>query len=550
MVGLISLVVMLVIAAAACKSSDEAGKASANPEPGEKADSSGNPTEGEPLTFSVTLPSEGVDNEHSMIGKEWLKLMEQKMGRKIDIKFNYIPSSEYDEKVKLMIASNDLTDFFMTPLFYDTTEMAKQGQILELSQYKDLMPNYMNYLSTVKNGMARVSDAEGHIYRFVETSIPRFPPGQGMLIQNVSSFRYDLFKANNIKVPQTWDELYDAAKKLKQLYPDKYPVNTRWNDLRSLFWADHVQSGIYWDGNQYVYGVLQDGYKDAIQFAHKLYSEKLLDPEYTIDTDDTLKRKALNGDNFMWLADWFTTPGEYTRLSNDGKIFAVSLYPDNPKYGTAWQQVTNGNDPDLGWAQFCISAKAKNPEDIIKFVDAQYSDDVIRLITWGIEGVTYKIGDDGNPTFMDSFKTAPDPWLEGDKYGIRASRHYRPGLQIAADSKAFVDFAATDYTVFNGKYEEVPIEKSPYLRSLPMPNNKYVPSWYTEPAIQLTQDENQKVSEIMNPITTFVTEQQAKFVSGKASFDDWPVFIDKVKKMKIDEALKIYNDAAQRALSK
>ncbi|PCL90518.1 ABC transporter substrate-binding protein [Paenibacillus lautus] len=503
----------------------------------------------EVMRFSVTLPANGVDNPNSLVGKEWHKRMEAYMGKKVEIEYNYIPSSEYDEKVKLMIASDDLTDFFVTPLFYDTTEMAEQGQLLELGQYKDLMPNYMNYIGKVKNGMKRVTDAEGNMFTFKETSTPRFPEDRGMLIQNTSAYRYDVFEANNIKIPETLDEFYGAAKKLKELYPDKYPVATKWNSLRSLFSANHIRDEIFWDGEKYVYGVLDEGYKDALQFANKLYAEKLLDPEYTIDTDDTLKRKALNGDNLMWLTQWFTTPAEYTRTADDGKIFAVSLYPDNPKYGRAWQEVVNGNTPDLGWGVYGVSSKVKNPEELIKFIDYQYSDEMIQLITWGIEGTTYTIGEDGVPTFVDSLKTAKDPWLEGDKYGMRASRNHNPGLQMVSDARAFVDFAATDYTVFNGKYEEVPIEKAEFLTSLPMPENDYVPSWLSEPSIQLTGSESQRVSEIMNPIKTFVTEEQAKFVAGKNSFDNWQAFIDKVKKMgNIDEALKIYNDAAQRAL--
>jgi len=502
------------------------------------------------MRFSVTLPANGVDNPNSLVGKEWHKRMEAYMGKKVEIKYNYIPSSEYDEKVKLMIASDDLTDFFVTPLFYDTSEMAEQGQLLELTQYKDLMPNYMNYISKVKNGMKRVTDADGKMYTFKETSTPRFPEDRGVLIQNTSSYRYDVFKANNIKIPETLDEFYEAAKKLKELYPNKYPVATKFNSLRSLFSANHIRDDIFWDGEKYVYGVLEEGYKDALQFANKLYAEKLLDPEYTIDTDDTLKRKALNGDNLMWLTQWFTTPAEYTRTADDGKIFAVSLYPDNPKYGKAWQEVVNGNTPDLGWGAYGVSSKAKNPEELIKFIDYQYSDEMIRLITWGIEGTTYTVGKDGVPTFVDSLKTAKDPWLEGDKYGMRASRNYNPGLQMVSDARAFVDFAATDYTVFNGKYEEVPIEKSQFLTSLPMPKNDYVPSWLSEPSIQLTGNESQRISEIMNPVKTFVTEEQAKFVAGKNSFDNWQAFIDKVHKMgNIDEVLKIYNDAAQRAMA-
>ncbi|KWX70488.1 extracellular solute-binding protein [Paenibacillus jilunlii] len=501
----------------------------------------------EVMRFSVTLPTYGVDNPNSLVGKEWHKRMEAYMGKKVKIEYNYIPSSEYDEKVKLMIASDDLTDFFVTPLFYDTSEMAGQGQLLELAQYKDLMPNYMNYISKVKNGMKRVTNAGGEMYTFMETSTPRFPEDRGMLIQNVSSYRYDVFKANHIGIPETLDEFYEAAKSLKKLYPGKYPVATKWNSLRSLFSANHIKDEIFWNGEKYVYGVLEEGFKDALQFANKLYAEKLLDPEYTIDTDDTLKRKALNGDNLMWLTQWFTTPAEYTRTAGDGKIFAVSLYPDNPKYGKAWQEVVNGNTPDLGWAAFGLSSKVKNPEELIKFIDYQYSDEMIRLITWGIEGTTYTIGENGIPTFVDSLKNAKDPWLEGDKYGMRASRNHNPGLQMVNDARAFVDFAATDYTVFNGKYEEVPIEKSQFLTSLPMPENEYVPSWLSEPSIQLTGDENQRISEIMNPVKTFVTEEQAKFVAGKSSFDDWQAFIDKVQQMgAIDEALKIYNDAAQR----
>ncbi|GIN71505.1 hypothetical protein J14TS2_19800 [Bacillus sp. J14TS2] len=539
-IGLLSFVIvtcMLVFLATGCNNS-------------KKTSDSGGSDSSDTLSFSVTLSSDGVDNSKSQIQEEWLKLMEEKMGKKIDIKWNYIPSSDYDQKVQLEIASNDLTDFLMTPLFYDTAELAKQGQVIELSQYKEYMPNYMDYLSQVKNGMERETDGDGNMYAFRETSLPRFEEDKGLLIQNVSTYRYDLFQEHDIKIPETLDEVYDVAKQLKELYPDKYPINTQWNDLRSLFHANHTQAEVYWNGTEYVYGIFDEGYKDALQFANKLYSEKLLDPEYLTDTDDTLQQKALNDKNFMWLAQWFTTPGDYTRTADDGKIFAVTLYPDNPKYGTAWQNATNGNTPDLGWGAYVISSQVENPEDIIKFVDLQYDPEVIRLLTWGIEGTTYTLDSEGNPTFTDEFRDAGDPWAVGDKYGIRASKKYRPGLQISSDSKAFVDFAATDYTYFDGKYEETPIEKSPYLTNLPMPDNDYVPPFYDEPAIQLTQSENQEVSEIMNAITTYVEEQEARFVNGDQSFGNWEEFITKVKKMgDIDRVLEIYNGAAERVTS-
>ncbi|WP_258168140.1 hypothetical protein [Paenibacillus sp. AR247] len=65
------LACMLAFSVTACSKSDETSKDSAD---------------GDTLSFSVTLPSSGVDNENSMIGKEWKKQMEAKLGKKLNIK--------------------------------------------------------------------------------------------------------------------------------------------------------------------------------------------------------------------------------------------------------------------------------------------------------------------------------------------------------------------------------------------------------------------------------------------------------------------------------
>ncbi|HBM80443.1 MAG: hypothetical protein QME45_09975 [Clostridiales bacterium] len=507
------------------------------------------PKNTEPLSFTATLNSWGGDDANSMVQKEWLKQMETKMGRKINIKFNYIPSSGYDEKVKLMISSNTLTDFVQLPSFWDYAPSAKQGLFLELSQYKNLMPNYLKWVNQAYDGKINAYMDDGKMYIFNEVGLPRFPADKGIDPNNVSSYRYDVFQKNNIKVPTTLDEVYSAGKQLKQLYPDKYPINLRFNNLNSLFYANHVTNDIYWDGEKYVFGLFQDGYKEALQFANKLYSERLLDPEYTIETNDTIKKKALNGDNFMWLNEWFTSPGDYTRNAGDGKIFAITLYPDNPKYGKAWQSIQDVNTVSLniGWDGFVINPKTKDPEGLIKFCDLQYSEDIIRLITWGIEGTTYTIGSDGKPHFVDSIKKAADPWAEGDKYGIRASSKHRPGLQMAADSAAYVDFAPNDYIVVDNQLKEEPIEKSSFFLNIPFPKSEYTPPFFRGPSLQFTQDESQQISTIMTPIYTYRDEMQSKFVKGDESFDKWGAYQDKLKKMgDIDKVLKIYNDAAKR----
>ena len=72
--------------------------------------------------------------------------------------------------------------------------------------------------------MKRVTDADGNMFTFKETSTPRFPEDRGMLIQNTSAYRYDVFEANNIKIPETLDEFYGAAKNLKSSTPTNIPL--------------------------------------------------------------------------------------------------------------------------------------------------------------------------------------------------------------------------------------------------------------------------------------------------------------------------------------
>ena len=69
-----------------------------------------------------------------------------------------------------------------------------------------------------------------------------------------------------------------GAKNLKSFTPTNIRCD-KVEQLESLFSANHIRDEISGTA-KYVYGVLEEGYKDALQFANKLYAEKLLDPEY------------------------------------------------------------------------------------------------------------------------------------------------------------------------------------------------------------------------------------------------------------------------------
>ena len=203
-------------------------------------------------------------------------------------------------------------------------------------------------------------------------------------------------------------------------------------------------------------------------------------------------------------------------------------------------------DPSV-FTQFVVSSQAEDVEGILDLINLQFDDEVIRLITWGIEGVTYTINEEGVPEFVDSIKNAPDMWAEGDKYGMRTSSKSRPGLQMSQDAKAFVDLAKNDYLYYEGELHVEPFEKSDYYLSMPYPDSEYIPPAFFGPKQQFTDDEQQFISKNMTAVYTYRDEMQSKFVQGEESFDNWDQFIEELYSMgDIDRVVEIYNEAVDR----
>ena len=68
-------------------------------------------SEEEPLSFKVTTVYFGDQSpENTKIQEEWIKLCEEKLGRKLDITFEYIHTGDYTEKLQVINAGGDLPD--------------------------------------------------------------------------------------------------------------------------------------------------------------------------------------------------------------------------------------------------------------------------------------------------------------------------------------------------------------------------------------------------------------------------------------------------------
>ncbi len=118
----------------------------------------------------------------------------------------------------------------------------------------------------------------------------------------------DLLKAAGInEVPTTIDEFYDCLVTLKEYYGDEYVIlagpfkpnsegNENWVIPKTIACAFGIYNDWMVDENGQVYYMTEaPGFPDMIAFLTKLYNEGLIDPDWAINTESTLKEKFTSG---------------------------------------------------------------------------------------------------------------------------------------------------------------------------------------------------------------------------------------------------------------
>ena len=66
------------------------------------------------------------------------------------------------------------------------------------------------------------------------------------------------------------------------------------------------------------------------------------------------------------------------------------------------------------------------------------------------------------------------------------------------------------------------------------------------PPITMSVDESTRYSNIMSDINTYVNEMVLKFIMGEEPMENWDAYVEKIKKMDIDKAIAIQEEALKR----
>lgn len=145
----------------------------------------------------------------------------------------------------------------------------------------------------------------------------------------IAYYNKEHFKAAGVeKAPETWDEVYEALKKIKEAgvveYPYTMPMNADESATTSMMWMAFSRSGQVFNED----GTLnKEAVTDALEFEKKLVDEGFTDPASKTASGMDAYRKLTSGE-----ASFMVGPTKFVGLSNNeeecsvvGQIEAILL---------------------------------------------------------------------------------------------------------------------------------------------------------------------------------------------------------------------------------
>ncbi|ADH60028.1 extracellular solute-binding protein family 1 [Thermoanaerobacter mathranii subsp. mathranii str. A3] len=465
--------------------------------------------------------------------EDWLLWKAIKDMTNVSLKLTVVPMSDYDQKRSLLISTGEAPEII--PKTYPGQEVPfiPSGAILPISDYIDEMPNFSRQIKewNLQDDLNTLKQKDGKFYVL--------PGLHEIFVQDYSlAIRLDIFEKNNIPVPNSWDELYDALKKLKEIYPNIIPFSDRWQGKSLLNVAAPtfgVQAGwgagngmyYYRDKDEFGFYPITDDYKNMLSYFNKLVKEGLMDPESFTQNDDQAIQKFVTGKSFVIS----TNSQELVNLRNKMKetmgedAFKVVkiLPPAGPKGAVvAGGRLENG---------IMISKNAlKNPNfhEMLKFIDwLWYSEEGQTLTKWGVEGVTYKKVD-------GKFELMPD--VTAGFLGLNPNGTKDLRKDFGFGNGVFI-------LMYGGPkelaYSYMSDEDRKFAEELDKTRELLPPA----PPVLFDEVQREQANMISQPLMDYVEQMTLKFILGQASLEkDWDNYVQQCRAKGADKLTQLTNE--------
>lgn len=478
------------------------------------------PVFSEPVSISILFP-----RGDKLFDRDWLvwDYIRSATGAELDLRQ---AGANYESSLATAFASPqtmpDLVAFNSKAL---SDKYASSGSLVALEDVQEQMPNWAIFWSNIsaeeRERLFRVRRyADGKTY---------WPARYGFAdFSNIKAWMYrkDIFDQHGLDIPSTYDEMYDVAKRLKELYPSSYPIScenffTHVAQAVGPQWKRNFQCWEYYDFSsaKWCYGAAESTMLDIIKTFNRFYEDDLIYPSFTASTEHEFTELVTGGNTFMFPHFQSRMEDFISEASYINRFFELAVMTPpvaNTRTGSHFMINTRADNNGLSIVNTRDASRIANA---VKFFDWFYSSSAVELLSWGKVGETHEN-------------------LDGKKHFILSSGEdirSKYGLHTPAAAQAVNPESVISYRFKFNSGEDV----KTLLSSI---ESDYNPrNW-----ISFTSDEAETVSKTGSAIRSFARDSISKFLLGQKPLSEWDSFTQELYDMGLTELLSAYERAYNR----
>ncbi len=430
----------------------------------------------------------------------------------ITVEWQLVDYTNYKDSVAPMLSTGSVdADIVLLPDQDPNQVYLKSGMFVALDNYFDSMPNFTKWLDENPVIKAELTAEDGHIYYVPGTNV-------GKDYQPVLMFNQVWLDKAGKTAPTTLDEFVELLRyyKANDMNGDGALTETPMSIMASMlpymfgpaFGLDLV-SGFQVDANGTVFYAYADStnYKNYLTFLNSLYTEGLLEIEYSSLTRDQVIERMSNdmtgvAFDYSWAMSmmYSNVLPYYDGTAATAFVGAAPLSGEYEGYYVG--RVELGN-------MFGVNSDSSNIELACKFLDYAMSEGCQTMYQWGIEGESYTVDASGNKSYTE--QASDNDWLQ--QLGINPAFVF-PAQQSVASTDALV----ADW------HAQINKEQEQYVKD----------PW---PFIYATSDESDTIAMYMTDIQTYVDENTAAFITGTKSLSDFDSYVSGLNSLNLSAVL-------------
>lgn len=545
-IGLMATCVLVLLSASLFASG--AKEAPAAPETQTKVNVTGLPIVDGKLTLNFT----GMNMNNTRVGRydetDMMKYLEEQTN--IRIVWDMIPQASWKEKKNLIIASRELPDGFMGPLSLTADEaqlLGADGVLIPLEKLiADYAPTLSRLIDENPTYEASIRSTDGHIYALTHMQDMGFDSLSAAIINKAWLDKLGL------AMPTTTEEFYDVLKAFKDndmagngktaplsfLYQESAALNREVKrEFEWIFMAFGVPDNplhiAIEDNGELIFTADKEGFKEAIQYLHRLYSEGLIDQEI-FSQDRTLLTNKIRQLTVGCYTDYRLKSSMAHEQIQDK--FTVLPPLSGPTGERRWLRAKAG----MSEGAFALTSACEEPEAAIRWLDyVNEPENNIQMLY----GMFKPAGWDKSEALVPS-QTQPGKWTGNtDLRPASVQPNDWPwsapiGSSPVIATRDIINKYIADRPN-NVAKEEVCAVYRPYLTVYP----------YNYP-YRFTATEIEELSLIQTDLVNYVYKTQAKWIADGGIDQEWDAYLVQLKKLNVDDYIALYKKAFDRSVQK